>query len=200
MRRQLRAPTVLVLGGLAWAAAHWVAHRTAGGGAPAGHGSEPHAAQPPGALDLGYLTTSLALCLGLSLLLAAGAALDSHGRTRLGRSLWLFGAVPVLGLLGEVLVASGWTVEGAGSTLAALAPLTLVVLAVQVTVALVAMRVARGLFGLAEQLARAAGTPRSPLPHADRRAFPPSRSDRVPTCRLTLGGGQRAPPAPLPAC
>lgn len=200
MRRQLRAPMILVLGGLAWAAAHWVVHRTTEGVAARGHGSELHGAQPSAAPDLGYLSTSLALCLSLSLVLAAGASLDARGRTRLGRSLWLFGAVPVLGLLGEVVVDSGWTVAGAGSILAALTPLALVVLAVQGTVALVAMRVAHGILGLAEHVARAVGAPRSLFPHAGRQAFPPSRSARVPASRLAPGGGQRAPPAPLPAC
>ena len=157
-------------------AAHWIAHRTTEGVAARGHGSELHGAQPSAAPDLGYLSTSLALCLSLSLVLAAGASLDARGRTRLGRSLWLFGAVPVLGLLGEVVVDSGWTV------------------------ALVAMRVAHGILGLAEHVARAVGAPRSLFPHAGRQAFPPSRSARVPASRLAPGGGQRAPPAPLPAC
>lgn len=191
---------VLLLGGLAWAAAHWAAHRLAGGGAPAPHGSELHASRTPEALDLGYLSTSLALCLSLSLVLAAGAALDSRSRARHGRSLWLFGAVPVLGLLGEVLLAPGWTVAAAGSTLVALAPLALVVLAVQVMVALVALRVAHGIFGLAEHLARAAAAPLELLAPAGGDALPHSRSDRPPAGRLVLGGGQRAPPAPLPAC
>lgn len=191
---------LLLLGGLAWAAAHWLAHRTAGGGFPAGHGGEPHGTDPSGGVDLGYLSTSIALCLSLSLLLAAGAVLDSRGRARHVRSLWLFGAVPVLGLFGEVLVASGWTIGGAGATLAALAPLALVVLAVQIAVAFVAMRIAHGILGLAAQLAQAVAGSRSPLTHAGREAFPPGRSDRTPACRLVLGGGQRAPPALLPAC
>ena len=188
---------ILLLGGLAWGAAHWVVHRTTEAG---GHGSGLHGAQPAASPDLGYLSTSLALCLSLSLVLTVGVSLDARGRTRLGRSMWLFGVVPVLGLLGEVVVDSGWTMAGAGSTLAALAPLALVVLAVQVTVALVAMRVAQGIIGLAGLLARAVGASRSPLPQAGREAFPPGRSARVPTSRLALGGGQRAPPAALPAC
>ena len=188
---------IVLLGGLAWAAAHWVVHRTTQAG---GHGSGSHGAQAAAAPDLGYLSTSLALCLSLALVLAAGAALGARGRPPRGRAVWLFGVVPVLGLLGEVVVDSGWTIAGAGSTLAALAPLALVVLAVQVTVALVAMRVAHGIIGLAGLLARAAGAPHSPLPQAGREAFPPGRSARVPTSRLALGGGQRAPPAALPAC
>jgi hypothetical protein len=199
MRRQLRAPMILLLGGLAWAAAHWVAHRATGGGAPAAHGSELHGSRAPEALDLGYLSTSLALCLSLALVLTAGAALDSRSRARHGRSLWLFGAAPVLGLLGEALLAPGWTIAGAGSTLVALAPFALVVLAVQITVALVALRVADGIFGLAGHLARAAAPPLEHLAPAGGDGLPRSRSDRVPAGRLALGGGQRAPPAPL-AC
>jgi len=191
---------VILLGGLAWAAAHGVAHRVTGGGASAPHGSELHGSRAPEALDLGYLSTSLALCLSLALVLAAGAALDSRSRARHGRSLWLFGAVPVLGLLAELLLAPGGAVAGAGSTLVALAPLVLVVLTVQVTVALVALRVAHGIFGLAEHLARAAAAPLTLLAPAGGDALPGSRSDRVPADRLALGGGQRAPPAPLPAC
>ena len=102
---------IVLLGGLAWAAAHWVVHRTTQAG---GHGSGSHGAQAAAAPDLGYLSTSLALCLSLALVLAAGASLGARGRTRLGRSLWLFGVVPVLGLLGEVVVDSGWTIPGAG--------------------------------------------------------------------------------------
>lgn len=191
---------VLLLGGLAWAAAHWVAHRLTGGGATAAHGSELHGSPTPEALDLGYLSTSLALCFSLSLVLAAGAALDSRSRASYGRSLWLFGAVPVLGLLGEVLLAPGWSVAAAGSTLVALAPLALVVVAVQVTVALVALRVAHAFFGLAEHLARAVAAPLTLLAHAGGVALPRSRSDRVSAGRLALGGGQRAPPALFPAC
>jgi hypothetical protein len=197
MRRQLRAPALLGLGGLAWAAAHWVAHRAAGGAPPAEHGAT-HGGGPS-AVGLGYLSTSIALCLSLSLLLAAGALLDSRRRTRHVRSLWLFGAVPVLGLAGEALVASGWTVGGATSTLAALAPLAFVVLAVQVPLALLAMRIAHGIIGLAAQLARAVAEPHPAFPPPGREGFPPSRSDRPPACRLALGGGQRAPPALLPA-
>ena len=200
MRRQLRAPIVLLLGGLAWAAAHWVAHRVAVGGAPAQHGAELHGSRTPEGLDLGYLSTSLALCLSLSLLLAARAALDSRSTSRPGRSLWLFAAVPVLGLLGEVLLAPGSTVAGGGSTLVALAPLALVVLAVQVLVALVALRVAHGIFGLAELLARAVVAPSFRLhAQAGAEALPRIRSDRAPAGRLVLGGGQRAPPSPRPA-
>lgn len=176
MRRSFRVPVLLTFGGLAWAGAHWVAHRAASG--PAEHGI--HGTESPG--TLGYVPTSLALCLSLAVVLAATASLGAHGRTSWARSLWLFAAVPMLGLGGELLSAE-------------IAPFALALLAIQVAVALVAARVGRGVLGLVESLVDALAGPLRLVLGADGLASPPVRSSRVPASRRHLGGGQRAPPA-----
>lgn len=198
MRRGVRLPVFLALGGIAWAGAHWLAHRSAGGGSPSAHAGA-HGSPGLEAAELGYLTTSLTLCLSLSLVLAGIAVLDPRMRMRRARSLWLFGAVPVLGLFGELLAASGWTLAGAAGIALELAPLALVVAGVQLGVAVVALRVADGILGLAESVARAVVGPRPALASFGRGVFAPSPTGRAPALRLALGGGQRAPPASLPA-
>ncbi len=198
VRRRLAIAMLVALGGIAWAAAHWATHRAVAA-EPIGHPRGPHGHSHTEAVGAGYLSTSLTLCLALALVLAAAAAVQSRRRTSRGRSLWLFGVVPVLGLLGEAFASSPLTPTGIGSGLVELAPLALVSLAVQVAVALVALRVAHGILDFAEAVARCLigleGTPSD----SGRRIFPRGRPDRAPSTRLSYAGSQRAPPALQPA-
>ncbi|HXV58767.1 MAG TPA: hypothetical protein VD704_12955 [Gaiellaceae bacterium] len=175
-------PAFVALGGLAWAAAHWGVHRAASGNAAPGHGAgHPDA---PAALGAGYLTTSLALCLGLAVAFAAAASLDGRGGGSIARRLWLFAVVPALGFGAELATAPG-----------ELAPAALAVLAVQAALALVAMRLGRGLLGLAESVALTLAGPLRRSGRAGGLASSPGRFDRARALLLLLGGGQRAPPA-----
>jgi hypothetical protein len=180
MRRSWGVPAFVVLGGLAWAGAHWVVHRAVSG-STAGHG--PHH-DAPAALGAGYLTTSLALCLGLAVAFAAAASLDGRGGGGLGRRLWLFAVVPALGFGAELATAPG-----------ELAPAALAVLAAQAALALVAVRLGRGLLGLAETVALILAGPARSSGRAGGLASSPGRFDRARALLLLLGGGQRAPPA-----
>jgi hypothetical protein len=194
VRRRFAIAILITLGGLAWAAAHWATHRAV---APEPHDShEPSHAAPIGT---GYLTTSLTLCLALALVLAATATLRSQRRSNRGHSIWLFGVVPVLGLLVEAFAASPRTPGGIASGLVELAPLALVSLVVQVAVALVALRVAHRIFELAEAVVRAVVGPRAAADDGARRIFLLALSDRAPSSRLSYAGSQRAPPALQPA-
>ena len=198
VRRRLAIAMMVALGGIAWAAAHWATHKAVVSD-PVGH---PHGRPSPShteAVGAGYLSTSLTLCLALALVLAAAAGLESRGRSSRGRSLWLFGVVPVLGLLVEVFVASPLTPAGIGSGLVELAPLALVSLVVQVAVALVALRIADGILGLAEAVVRVLFGPQGAAHDAGRNVFPRALSGRAPSTRLSYAGSQRAPPALLPA-
>lgn len=187
-----RVPAALVLGGLAWAGFHWAAHRFVTGATPAdGHGLHRTAASE--AAVPAYLTTSLALCLALALLVAGAAALRGRRASRPGRALWLFGIVPALGLGGELL-AGPLAHEAA---LAELGPAVLIVLGDQAAVAVVALRVAHGIFQLAASLAWALAAGGSPVPRAGRVLLSSARSDRAPASRRLSGGGQRAPPSLL---
>jgi hypothetical protein len=198
VRRRIAIAILVTLGGVAWAVAHWATHKavTAEPLAPPHDAHDPSQAAPVGS---GYLTTSLTLCLALALVLAATAALETRRRSSHGRSLWLFGIVPVLGLLVEAFAASPRTPEGVASGLVELAPLALVSLVVQVVVALVAFRLAHGILGLAEAVARAfVGTKRAARDDG-RLIFSVAQSDRAPSARLSHAGSQRGPPALQPA-
>jgi hypothetical protein len=197
MMRRPALSVLLTLGGLLWAAAHWATHKAVAADSPTRvhHSHDPSHAT---AIGGGYLTTSLTLCLALALVLAAVAALETRCVTR-GRSLWLFGVVPVLGLLVEVLAAFPKTPAGIASGLAELAPLLLVSLIVQVSVALVAVRLAHGILDLGEAVARAFVGPRRATDDRQARYLHLERCDRAPASRLSYAGSQRAPPALQPA-
>jgi hypothetical protein len=189
---------MVALGGIAWAAAHWATHKAVVA-EPAGHPRGPHGSSHTEAVGAGYLSTSLTLCLALALVLTAAAALQSRRRASRSRSLWLFGVVPVLGLLVEAFAASPSTPAGICYGLVELAPLALVTLVVQVAVALVALRVAHGILDFAEAVARALVGPRTAPSDAGGGVFRLERPDRAPSPRLSYAGSQRAPPALQPA-
>jgi hypothetical protein len=193
--RRLAFPALVTAGGVAWAGAHWATHKAVAA-EPLAH---PHGPHGPAHGGTGYLTTSLTLCLALALVLAATATLESRRRTNRGRSLWLFGVVPVLGLLVEAFAAFPRTPAGIGSGLVELAPLALVSLVVQVAVALVALRIAHGILGLAEAVSRALVAPQGAADDGSRRLLPRGISERSPSSRRSHTGSQRAPPALQPA-
>jgi hypothetical protein len=190
-RRRLLVLFLLALSGLGWAAAHAVAHESlTPDGAPL------HESAVRG--YLGYLPTSVALCLALALALAAGAAVGLRWRAGSGRSLWMFGAVPVLGFAGHALadpfVAGSATAASTLSGSAALAPVALVALLVQVPFALVAVALASGLLRLAEGVARVLARPSATPGGREPERHEPERGGRVPAFRLDPAHGQRAPP------
>jgi hypothetical protein len=188
MRRPFTVPALLLVGGLVWAGVHMLAHRlTEAGSAHAGHGH--------GTSQAAYLSTSLTLCLSLALVLAAASSLYPAWRGASARSLWLFGAVPLLGLFGGAALDSGGTLGGLGANVAALLPVALLVLAVQLAVALTAVRVARGLLDLVEGAARALAEPRVAATPTRTASFPRLGSVCAPSGRLAPSGGPRAPPA-----
>jgi len=195
--RRLAIAILVALGGIAWAAAHWATHKAVAA-EPVGHPGGAHGPSHSDAVGAGYLSTSLTLCLALALVLTAAAALQSR-RTSRGRSLWLFGVVPVFGLLVEAFAASPLTPAGIGSGVVELAPLALVTLVVQVAVALVALRVAHGILDFAEAVARALVGPQGAPSDSGSGSFRRERPDRAPSPRLSYAGSQRAPPAVQPA-
>jgi hypothetical protein len=192
MRRPFTVPMLLAVGGLAWAGVHLAAHRL--GGAAGGHAGHGHEAD-----QAAYLSTSLSLCLSLAIVIAAAASVYPAWRGATGRSLWLFGAVPLLGLFGGAVLDSGGTLAGLGANTAELLPVALLVLVVQVAVALSAVRVARGLLDLVEGAARMLAGPQTAAVPAGAHSFSLLDSDRVPGDRLVLSGGARAPPVSFSA-
>lgn len=189
-------PLLLALSGLGWAAAHALAHRIASPdavvpGTPGMHGY------------LGYLPVSLALCLALALPLAAGAISGLRWRAVSARSLWLFGAVPVLGYVGhallEPLVVGSATLAGTSAAAVHLTPVALVGLLVQIPFALAAVALGRHILALAETVARWLLRPRAALGGRMAERHRLVRAERMPAFRLERAHGQRAPPSPHPA-
>jgi hypothetical protein len=190
--RRVVVPLALALAGLGWAAAHSLAHRAVMPGGAGADAAGIHA-------YLSYLPTSLALCFALALPLAAGAALGRRARRMSARSLWLFGAVPVLGFAGhalaEPLLVDSSSLSQLGASASALAPVLLVGLLAQLPFALGALGLARGALRFAESLARSLTRP-SRVSHrlaAGRHA--PLAGDRAPVFGLDRAHAQRAPPA-----
>ena len=185
-------PLLLALSGLGWAAAHALAHRTVMTDAAAlgRSGFESY---------LRYLPTSLALCLALALPLAAGAALGLRWRRSSGRSLWMFGVVPVLGFAGHALVepvtAGSATLASTLSGGAMLGPVLLVGLLIQVPFALVVVAFASGILRLAEGVARALAAPACSLSSREPERYAPARPERAPAFRIDRAHGQRGPPS-----
>jgi hypothetical protein len=169
-RRRVFWPLLLAFGGLGWAAAHTFAYRAA----TPEHGE--------GQRYVHYLPTSLALCLGLALgiVLAARPAPRSPVLST-GRSLWLFGVVPVLGFAAHIQTGAHDAVIQAG-------------LLLQLLFALVALRLAGGVLQLAQGVADAIAGPR-PAPAAGPSAPAGVPHGGSPGRSLFIGGHrQRAPP------
>jgi hypothetical protein len=189
VRRRLDGVLLLALGGIAWAGVHAVAHRAAELGLPA-HSSHEH-----GAVQPGYLSTSLSLCLSLALVLAAASTAYPRWRGGSARSLWLFGAVPVLGLLAGAAVDSGGLHGGLAGNLVELLPVITLVVAVQSAVALTAVRVARGLLDAVEGTVRALLCAASTICRTTPGLGASFEAERAPVAILVSAGRPRAPPA-----
>jgi len=191
-RRRLLVPLLLALSGLGWAAAHALAHQTVMPGEAKLRESALHG-------YLSYLPTSFALCLALALALAAAAAVGLRWRCASGRSLWMFGLVPVLGFAGhalaEPLVAGSATLASTLSRSAMLAPVVFVGLLVQVPFALVAVALANGILRLAEGVARALAAPAVSLGSREPESYEPARTEHARAFRLDRAHRQRAPPS-----
>jgi hypothetical protein len=189
VRRRLWGVLLLALGGIAWAGVHAVAHRAADLGMPAhaghGHGT---------AAQASYLSTSLTLCLSLALVLAAASGVYPRWRGGSGRSLWLFGGVPVLGLLVGAIIDSGGA-HGLTGNLVELLPVVALVVAVQGAVALTAVRVARGLLDAVEGAVRALLGAASTADRAPRGVALSFGNERTPFAALVSTGRPRGPPA-----
>ena len=168
-----------------------VAHRLAGAGGHAGHGHHTE----PGAT--GYLSTSLTLCLSLALVLAATSSVYPRWRGVSGRTLWLFAAVPVLGLLAGAVVDAGGSLAGLQENLKELLPVAAVVLLVQVAVAVSAVRVARGLLDVVAAALHALAVPRAGGPIADLRSLFAADLTFVRTSHTALAAAPRGPPSPF---
>jgi hypothetical protein len=146
--RRVAVPAFLGVLGLTWLAAHALAHEVVSAPAATEHGAHP----PTLETYVAYLPTSLALCLTLAAAIATGLALGRRWTGRSGRSIWLFGLVPVLGFAGDTLVelvTHGPTTAAA----AQLVPVLLVGLLVQIPFALVAVGLAGKILWLVERLA-----------------------------------------------
>jgi hypothetical protein len=187
-RRRIVVPALLVLAGLGWAAAHAVAHRLV----------MARREMPSGSLEgyLGYLPTSLALCLALAFPLAAGAALGKRWRGSSGRALWLFGLVPVLGFAGHAVAEPLLSGSGAPTAGAHLAPVLLVGLLFQIPFALAAVGLARGVLRAARSLAGGLAGPARAAYRPERSSFPRARAERVRSFLLEPARSARAPPSP----
>jgi hypothetical protein len=185
-------PLLLALSGLGWAAAHAIAHQAV---MPGGEQLRQSSLQA----YLRYVPSSLALCLTLALALAAGAALGLRWRRASGRSLWMFGVVPVLGFAGhalaEPLIAGSATLASTVSRGAALTPVLVVGLLVQIPFALVAVALASGILRAAEGLAHVLVAPALPLGSREPERYEPVRAELARAFRFDRAHGQRAPPS-----
>jgi hypothetical protein len=200
MLRRLALPAFLGALGLLWASAHAVAHDLVTHPAAGGH----HGAGPgPAERYLAFLPTSFGLCLALALAVAAGAGLGRGWTGSAPRSLWLFGAAPLLGFavdsLIELPVHGHATLSGSTVLALELAPALLVGLLVQIPFALAALGLAGGILRLAEGLARAFCVPRGPASCPG--AAPKGWSLHARPGVLCLAGSNRsrAPPAAVGA-
>jgi hypothetical protein len=145
--RRVAVPAFLGVLGLIWLAAHALAHEVVSRPTAAGHGAHP----PTLETYVAYFPTSLALCVTLAAAIATGLALGKRWTGRSGRSIWLFGVVPVLGFAGDTLielVTDGPT----AATASQLVPMLLVGLFVQIPFALVAVGLAGKILWLAVRI------------------------------------------------
>jgi hypothetical protein len=145
--RRAAVPAFLGVLGLIWLAAHALAHDVVARPRGSGHAAHGTAVESYAA----YLPTSLALCLTLAIAIAAGLALGRRWTGRSGRSIWLFGIVPVLGFAADTLVEL--PARRTTAPVAELVPVLLVGLLIQIPFALVAVALAVKILWLVERLA-----------------------------------------------
>ena len=146
--RRVAVPAFLGVLGMIWIAAHALAHDVVGQPSAGGHGAAHRGVEG----YVAYLPTSLALCLTLAAAIATGAALGKRWAGRSGRSIWLFGLVPVLGFAADTLIEL--TAHGPTATaMAELVPVFLIGLLVQIPFALIAVGLAGKILWLVERLA-----------------------------------------------
>jgi hypothetical protein len=199
MRGRLALPVFLGALGLIWAGTHAVAHDVVTERAA---GSDHGAAHGPVERYVAFLPTSLALCLALALAVVAGARLGSRW-TGSAPSLWLFGAVPLLGFAADTLielpVQGHATFSGTAAVALELVPALLVGLLVQIPFALAALGLASGILRLAEGLARALCAPRARAPWVFAAADGWAWDIRPATLSLAGSNRSRAPPGGLGA-
>jgi hypothetical protein len=195
MRRRIAFPVFLAALGLIWASAHAVAHDVVTRPATGSHHGAGHG---PVERYLAFLPTSLALCLALALAVVAGAGLGRRW-TRRGPSVWLFGAVPLLGFAADTLielpVEGHATWSGTAVLVLELTPALLVGLLVQIPFALAALGLATGILRLAEGLARALCTPRTRAVLAIAGPAAPELEARPGALALAGSHRSRAPPS-----
>lgn len=145
--RRVAVPAFLGLLGLIWLAAHALAHDVVAQPSASGHAAH----EPALERYTAYLPTSLALCLTLAIAIATGLALGKRWTGSSGRSIWLFGIVPVLGFAADTLIEL--PAHGRTAAAAELLPVLLVGLLVQIPLALVAIALAVKILWLVERLA-----------------------------------------------
>jgi hypothetical protein len=200
MLRRSAFPAFLGALGLLWASAHAVAHDLVTLPATDSHHGAAHG---PVERYVTFLPTSFALCLALALAVAAGAGL---GRRRTGsapRSLWLFGAAPLLGFAVDSLIElpghGHATLSGSTVLALELVPAVLVGLFVQIPFALGAVGLAGAILRLAEGVGRALRPPRGRASRAG--AAPQGWGLHPRPGALCLAGSNRsrAPPGALGA-
>jgi len=197
LRRRVALPAFVGLSGVIWAGAHALAHDVvARPDAASGHAAH------EGTLEsyVAYLPTSLALCATLTLALAAGAAFGCRWTGTPGRSLWLFGVVPVLGFAADTVVElqphGHPTLSGTAVIGAELAPAFLVGLFVQIPFAFV---LAARILWLVEKLVSGLFGPRGAAVVGERRRYPWGRQAHAPAPHIVSSRRSRAPPAALAA-
>jgi hypothetical protein len=198
LRRRVALPALLGLLGLVWAGVHALAHDAVTQPAPMGHAHGGRTLES----YFAFLPTSLALCFALALVIAAGAALGRRWTGTPGRSLWLFGIVPVLGFALDTLIelpAHDPTLSGTVVVVAELIPVALIGLLVQIPFALVAVGLASRFLWLAEALACALCAPGGAARARTPGMFAWVWDTRVPALLIAGSSRSRAPPASLVA-
>jgi hypothetical protein len=197
LRRRVALPALLGVLGLVWAGVHALVHDAVARPVATGHGAA-HGRTVES--YFAFLPTSLALCLALALAIAAGAALGRRWTGSLGRSVWLFGIVPVLGFALDTLIelpANDPTLSGTVVVAFELVPVVLIGLLVQIPFALVAVGLASRLLWLAEGLAWTLCGPRRTAANRTPGMYSWVWNTHAPALLIAGSSRSRAPPAAL---